>query len=51
MFHYWWKEKYYKLKYRECLCIAHELRIKVVNFDINFLRIGPVEKFEIILAY
>ena len=41
---------YYKLKYGECLCIAHELRVKVVNFDINYLRIGTVKKFEINLA-
>ena len=42
---------YYKLKSGECLCIAHELRVKVVNFDINYLSMGPVEKFEINLAY
>ena len=28
---------YYKLKCGECLCIAHELRVKIVNFDINYL--------------
>ena len=42
---------YYKLKCGECLWIAHELRVKVVNFDIYFFRIGPIEKFEINLAY
>ena len=42
---------YYKLKCGECLCIAHELRVKTVNFDINYLCIGSVEKFEINLAY
>ena len=42
---------YYKLKCEEYLCIAHELRVKVVKFDINYLRIGPVEKFKINLAY
>ena len=41
----------YKFKCRKCLCIAHELRVKVVNFDINYFRIDPVEKFEINLAY
>ena len=41
----------YKLKCGECLCIAHELRVKIVNFDINYLCIGTVEKFEINLAY
>ena len=38
---------YYKLKCGEYLCIAHELRVKIVNFDINYLCIGTVEKFEI----
>ena len=42
---------YYKLKCGGCLCILHELRVKVVNFDINYLRSGQVEKFEINLAY
>ena len=28
---------YYKLKYGECLYITHELRVKIVNFDINFI--------------
>ena len=40
-----------KLKCGECLCIAHELRVKIVNFNINYLCIGTVEKFEINLAY
>ena len=43
--------QYYKLKRGECLCIAHELRVKVVNCDINYLSISPIEKFEINLAY
>ena len=42
---------YYKLKCGECLCIAHELRVKIVNFDINYLCIGMVEKFLIDLLY
>ena len=42
---------YYKSKYGEYLCIAHELRVELVDFDINYFRIGPVEKFEISLAY
>ena len=42
---------YYKLKCGECLCIVHELRVKIVNFDINYLCIGTVEKFEINLPY
>ena len=42
---------YYKLKCGEYLCIAHELCVKIVNFDINYLCIGTVEKFEINLAY
>ena len=42
---------YYKLKCGEYLCIAHELRVKIVNFDINYLCIGTVEKFKINLAY
>ena len=42
---------YYKLKCEERLCIVHELRVKVVNFDINYLSISTVEKFEINLAY
>ena len=42
---------YYKLKYGEYLRIARELRVKIVNFDINYLCIGTVEKFEINLAY
>ena len=41
---------YYKLKCGEYLCIAHELRVKIVNFDINYLCIGTVEKFKINLA-
>ena len=36
--------------YGAYLCIAHELRVKIVNFDINYLCIGTVEKFEINLA-
>ena len=39
---------YYKLKSEECLCISHELRVEVVNFDINYLCISPIEKFEVI---
>ena len=42
---------YYKLKCKEYLCIAHEWRVKIVDFDINYLCIGTVEKFEINLAY
>ena len=42
---------YYKLKCGECLCISHELRVKIVNFDINYLCIGTIEKSEINLAY
>ena len=42
---------YYKLKCGGCLCIAHEFRVKIVNFDINYLCIGTIEKFEINLAY
>ena len=42
---------HYKLQCGECLCVAHELRVKVVNIDINYLIIGPVEKFGINLAY
>ena len=42
---------YYKLKCGECLCLAHELRVKVINFDINYLRISTVKKFEINLGY
>ena len=42
---------YLKLKCGVYLCIAHELRVKIVNFDINYLCIGTVEKFEINLAY
>ena len=42
---------YYKFKCEECLYIAHELRVKIVNSDINYLCIGTVEKFEINLAY
>ena len=42
---------YYKLKCGECLGIAHKLRVKIVNFDINYVCIGTVEKFEINLAY
>ena len=38
---------YYKLKCGDRLCIAHESRVKIVNFDINYLCIGTVEKFEI----
>ena len=34
-----------------CLCIAHTLRAKVVNLDINYLCIDTVAKFEINLAY
>ena len=41
---------YYKLKCEKYLCIAHELRVEIVNFDINYLCIGTVEKFEINLA-
>ena len=29
----------------------HELRVKIVNFDINYLCIYTVEEFEINLAY
>ena len=39
---------YYKLKCRECLCIAHELRVKFFNFDTNYLN---YLKFEIDLAF
>ena len=42
---------YYKLKCGECRFVAHELRVKIVNFDINYLCIGRVEKFEINLGY
>ena len=42
---------YYKLKCGECLYIAHELRVKVINCDINYISIGLVKKFEINLAY
>ena len=42
---------YYKLKCGECLGIAHELRVKIVDFDTNYLFIGTVEKFGINLAY
>ena len=42
---------YYKLKCEEYLCIAYELHVKIVNFDINYLCVGTVEKFEINLAY
>ena len=42
---------YYKLQCREYLCTAYELRVKIVNFDINYLCIGTVEKLEINLAY
>ena len=42
---------YYKLKCEEWLRIAHELLFKIVNFDINYLCIGTIEKFEINLAY
>ena len=40
---------YYKLKCGEGPCIAHELRIraKVVNIDITYLSMVPVEKFAI----
>ena len=41
---------YYKLKCGEYLCIAYQLRVKRVNFDINYLWIRTVEKFEINLA-
>ena len=34
-----------------CPWIALELRVKTVNFHINYLCIGTVEKFEINLAY
>ena len=30
---------------------AHAMRLEVVNFDLNHLRIGTVAKFEINLAY
>ena len=42
---------YYKRKCGEYLRIDHELRVKIVNFDINYLCIGTVGKFEINLAY
>ena len=42
---------YYKLKYGEFLCIVPELRVKVFNFNINYLSIGQVKKFEINLVY
>ena len=42
---------YYKIKCGECLYIAHDLRVIVVNCDINFLRIGPVKKFDINSSY
>ena len=42
---------YYKLKCGEYLCIFHELRVKIVNFVINYLCTGTVEKFKINLAY
>ena len=42
---------YYKSKYAECLCVAHALRAKVVNFEINYLGVGTVGKYEINLAY
>ena len=35
----------YKLiYYGECLYIAHALRVKVANFDINYRRIGTLRK-------
>ena len=44
------KFNYYELKCGECLCIAHDLRVKILRFDINYLCIGTVQQFEINLA-
>ena len=42
---------HYKLKFGKYIYIVHELRVKVVNFEINYLHIDPFEKFENNLAY